>query len=305
MNAQVLTLDSAIPGLDIIEPKSGGIGAEIRGLDVNALTPQSPELAMIRNLIYKNKLVVLRDQALDEDKYVAFTRKLGRPQVYFQPQYHHPKHPEIFVSSNVPDEKGQKIGVSGTGKYWHTDCAFEKKPLSFTSVYPLIFPKMSRETSYIDMVEVLKKLPVALRRCVEGGAFIHEGQMRYKVQASDIDKSLRELLDRINQEVPPVEHPAIIEHPVTGEKSLYVSSGFTTKLVGLSYEENQRFMQELFAFIEQPEHVHTHYWEEGDLIIWDNRTVIHKASGVRPGETSKMYRVGIYDDLPFYVGLEK
>ena len=289
--------------LEITEAKPGKIGAEIKGLDVNSLTSQSPELAMIRNLIYKNKLVVLRDQELDEEGYVAFARKLGRPQTYFQPQYHHPNHPEIFVSSNVPDENGNKIGVSGTGKYWHTDCQFEKQPLSFTSVYPLIFPKLSRETSYIDMVEVYKALPASLKSQVDGAFFIHEGQMRYKVQAEDIDKSLRELLDRINDQVPPVQHPAVIEHPVTGDKALYVSSGFTTKRVGLSFEENQRFMQELFAFIEQQERVHTHYWEEGDLIIWDNRSLIHKASGVKPGETSKMYRVGIYDDLPFYVGI--
>lgn len=289
--------------LEITEAKPGKIGAEIKGLDVNSLTSQSPELAMIRNLIYKNKLVVLRDQELDEDSYVAFARKLGRPQTYFQPQYHHPNHPEIFVSSNVPDENGNKIGVSGTGKYWHTDCQFEKQPLSFTSVYPLIFPKLSRETSYIDMVEVYKALPASLKSQVDGAFFIHEGQMRYKVQAEDIDKSLRDLLDRINDQVPPVQHPAVIEHPVTGDKALYVSSGFTTKRVGLSFEENQRFMQELFAFIEQQERVHTHYWEEGDLIIWDNRSLIHKASGVKPGETSKMYRVGIYDELPFYVGI--
>jgi len=289
--------------LEITEAKPGKIGAEIKGLDVNSLSSQAPELAMIRNLIYKNKLVVLRDQDLDEEGYVAFARKLGRPQTYFQPQYHHPKHPEIFVSSNVPDENGNKIGVSGTGKYWHTDCQFEKQPLSFTSVYPLIFPKMSRETSYIDMVEVYKNLPAKLKSAVDGATFIHEGQMRYKVQAEDIDKSLRELLDKINEQVPPVTHPAVIEHPVTGEKTLYISSGFTTKMVGLSYEDNQRLMRELFDFIEQKEHVHTHYWEEGDLIIWDNRSLIHKASGVKPGETSKMYRVGIYDDLPFYVGI--
>ncbi|MEQ1638821.1 MAG: TauD/TfdA family dioxygenase [Methylococcales bacterium] len=297
MTAQTLALE-------IVEAKPGKIGAEIRGLDVNSLTGQSPELWMIRNLIYKNKLVVLRDQELDEDRYVAFTRKFGRPQRYFQPQYHHPKYPEIFVSSNVPDENGKKIGVSGTGKYWHTDCQFEKNPLSFTSVYPLIFPKMSRETSYIDMVEMYKKLPADLKSYVDGATFIHGGQLRYKVQAEDIDKSLRELLDRINEQVPPVAHPAVIEHPVTGEKCLYVSSGFTTKRIGLSYEENQQLMKALFDFIEQKEHIHTHYWEEGDLIIWDNRSVIHKASGVQPGETSKMYRVGIYDDLPFYVGIE-
>jgi taurine dioxygenase len=298
MNAQ--TLD-----FEIIEANPGKIGAEIRGLDVNTLTPDSPELAMIRNLIYQNKLLVLRDQDVTAREYVAFARKLGRPQVYFQPQYHHPSHPEIFVSSNVIEADGKKLGVSGTGRYWHTDCAFEQNPLSFTSIYPLVFPKSARETSYIDMAEVYKKLPTELKSAVDGATAIHEGQMRYKVQATDIDRSLRELLDRINTEVPPVAHPAIIEHPVTGEKILYISSGFTTQLVGLNHEENQRILQALFEFIEQPEHIHTHYWEEDDLIIWDNRPLVHKASTVKPGEKSKSYRIGIYDELPFYVGIEK
>jgi taurine dioxygenase len=289
--------------IEIIEARPGNIGAEIKGLDVNTLTAQAPEIAKIRELIYKNKLVVLREQSLTAEQYVAFTRKLGRPQVYFQPQYHHPDHPEVFVSSNVIEANGKKLGVSGTGRYWHTDCAFEKHPLSFTSIYPLVFPKSARETSYIDMAAVYQKLPLNLRTYVENGIAVHEGQMRYKVQASDIDKSLRELLDRINTEVPPVKHPAVIVHPVTGEKILYMSSGFTTKLEGLSYEENQEVMKELFDFIEKPEHIHTHYWEEGDLIIWDNRPLNHKASSVKPGELSKSYRVGIYDDLPFYVGI--
>ncbi|MDT4329820.1 TauD/TfdA dioxygenase family protein [Methylomonas sp. MS20] len=290
-------------GLEINEAKQGKIGAEIIGLDVNSLSENAPELALIRQLIYKNKLVVLRGQELNAERYVAFTRKLGRPQVYFQPQYHHPDHPEVFVSSNVIEADGKKLGVSGTGRYWHTDCAFEKHPLSFTSIYPLVFPKSARETSYIDMAAVYRKLPDELRSYVETATAVHEGKMRYKVQASDIDKSLAELLDRIHNEVPPVNHPAVIQHPVTGEKILYISSGFTTKLAGLSYEENERVMQALFDFAEKPEHIHTHYWEEGDLIIWDNRPLVHKASSIQPGEKSKSYRIGIYDDLPFYVGI--
>ncbi|NOT86203.1 MAG: TauD/TfdA family dioxygenase, partial [Methylococcaceae bacterium] len=85
MTTQTLTLE-------ITEAKPGKIGAEIRGLDVNSLTSESPELELIRHLIYKNKLVVLRDQEVNAEEYVAFTRKLARPQVYFQPQYHHPNH---------------------------------------------------------------------------------------------------------------------------------------------------------------------------------------------------------------------
>ena len=290
--------------LEVIAPKPGNIGAEIRGLDVKALASGAAEFKTILETIYRHKLVVIRGQDLGSQEYVDFTRKLGTPQIYFQDNYHHPKHPEIFVSSNV-NKPGEKIGVKGTGRYWHTDCAFEKKPLSLTSIKPVVLPNSARETYYIDMHQVYKKLPEDLTAIVENATAQHEGQMRYKVQACDIDKSLRELLDWINDEVPPVQHPAIIQHPVTGDKILYINSGFTTKIVGYNYEENQKIMQALFDFIEREEHIHTHRWQEGDVIIWDNRYLNHKACTVPPGEKSKSYRIGIYDDYPFYVGLEK
>lgn len=289
--------------MGIIEPPPGRIGAQITDLDVRALEPDAPELQQIRELIYRHRLVTLRNQELSAEEYVAFTYKLGNPQIYFQPQYHHPDHPEIFVSSNVL-ENGRKVGVKGTGRYWHTDCQFEPKPLSFTSIMPQILPRSARQTFYIDMAGIYRCLPDELRDLVDGRTAVHEAQVRYKIQESDVDVSLRDLLDRMNYETPPARHPAVITHPVTGEEILYLSSGFTTRLLGYTHEENRAVMARLFEFIERDAHIQTHYWEAGDLIIWDNRLLIHKASAVPPGEQSKSYRIGIYDGLPFYAGLQ-
>jgi len=296
-------LASSMP-FEVNHAADGEIGAEIIGLDVKTLHHDSPELAVIRDAIYRNKVIALRGQDLTPAEYVEFSNKLGRPQVYFQPQYHHPDHPNIFVSSNVMED-GKKVGVSGTGKYWHTDCAFESKPLSFTAVLPQLFPESARMTYYIDMHKVYEAMPAHLKAYVKNANIVHAAQLRYKIQASDLDLSLLQLLDRMNEEVPPVEHPAVIEHPVTHEKILYMSSGFSTKIVGLSHEENQKVMQELFDFIEKEEHIYTHHWQKGDLMIWDNRYLNHRSSAVPAGKASKMYRIGIYDDLPFYMGLEK
>jgi taurine dioxygenase len=290
----------------ITEAAPGKIGAEVRGWDVTTFTPGCHEAETLRQLIYRNKVVVMRGQRLDmtEQEQVNFARAVGRPQVYFQANYHHPDYPEIFVSNNL-NEDGKKFGVSGTGRYWHTDCSFEKHPLPFTSVRPIFFPKSARETSYIDMARVYRELPDDLRRYVDGRMAMQEAWPRYKVQACDLDRSIDELITNFKAECPPQAHPAVIEHPVTGEKILYISSGFTSGLVGLSYEENQRVMKALFEFAEQPKFIHTHFWEEGDMIIWDNRSLVHKGSKAKPGEYSRMYRIGIYDDLPFYVGIEQ
>lgn len=274
----------------------------IEDLDVRTLADGDPVFQALRDGLYQHSLITLRGQDLTPAEYVAFCHKLGRPQIYFQDNYHHPDHPEIFVSSNV-NKPGEKVGVAGTGRYWHTDCAFETKPLSLTAILPQIFPKTRRETFYINMAHVWASLPEHLAVQVRHAVAVHEGKMRYKIQACDIDLSLAEVLDRIHREVPPVRHPAVIQHPVTGREILYMSSGFTTQIEGLGYEENQQLLAELFAFIERPEHVFTHTWQEGDLIIWDNRMLNHKASTLPPGEKSKSYRIGIYDGLPFYQGL--
>lgn len=290
--------------IEIIDAEDGKIGGQIKGVDVKTLSPDSPESRQIREAIYRNKLVTIPDQDISTEQYLGFIKAIGKPQVYFQPQYHHPDHPEVFVSSNML-EKGKKVGVAGTGRYWHTDCAFEQKPLPMTSIRPIVFPQALRGTYYMNMARVYNELPDDLRDFLNKATAIHEGQMRYKVQASDIDKSLRELLDRINEEVPPVEHPAVITHPVTGEKSVYVSSGFTTKIKGLKHEENQEIMQRIWDFSEQEQFIHLHSWQKNDIIIWDNRCLNHMSSATPKGEYSKSHRIGLYDDYPFYVGLDK
>jgi len=288
--------------MEIREPAKGKIGAEVR-LGSRPLDSTEDACRTIKDLVYRHRLVVLPGLNLQAQEYVAFARKFGTPQVYFQGHYHHPEHPEIFVSSNVP-YKGEKFGVSGTGRYWHTDYQFFEQPLPLTMLYPQAFALKSRETSYIDMSMVLQRLPAALRRGVEGVRAQHDAKLRYKVQATDIDKSIAELLAEVAQLIPPVWHPAIVEHPATGESILYMSPGFTTALEGLDYETNRTFLADLFEFVTRPEHIHTQYWKDGDILLWDNRSLIHKASPNPAGEPSVSFRIGIYDQLPFYRGLQ-
>lgn len=288
--------------MKLVYPPLEQIGVQILDMEVASVTPA--EIEKIKQLVYDYKLVIFREQNISDAQYLEFAQNIGTPQVYPQDNYHHPEYPEFFVSSNVPKD-GQKIGVRGTGRYWHTDCAFLEEPLPFTMLYPQILPKSIRETYYIDMQQVYKKLPDRLKSYVEGKYLIHEGKWRYKVQEWDIDKAIIDILHGIEERFPAVKHPAITIHPVTGAKILYASSGFTTGIDGLDYETSQKALQELFAFIERKEHIHTHVWQDGDLILWSNRMLNHMASTVAPGEKSVSYRIGVYDGLPFYTSLEK
>lgn len=287
--------------LEVQEPAPGKIGAEIR-LSARAIVVDQEARERIRSLVYRHKLVVLRGMSLTTHEYVAFARNFGEPQIYFQNNYHHPEHPEIFVSSNQPYE-GKKFGVAGTGRYWHTDYQFFEQPLPLTMVYPQVFAPDARETSYIDMEVVHDRLPSQLRDALRGARAVHDAKLRYKVQSGDVDKSIQEILDEVEKLIQPTAHPAIIEHPVTGRRALYVSPGFTVRLETFDVETSRRLLEDVLQFVTRPEHVHSHYWEAGDILLWDNRTLLHKASSNAKREPSVSYRIGIYDGLPFYRGL--
>lgn len=274
----------------------GRLGAEITDVDLLALDAEDAE--EIRQTVYRQKLVVFRDQHLDDRQYISVARSLGRPQIYFQDNYHHPEHPEIFVSSNIP-MNGEKVGVAGTGQFWHTDYSFFDEPLSMTMVYPKVVPSSRRETLYVDMERIYETLPDELRAYTHTRCF-HDASSYYKIQPKDVDRPIIDLVREFKAIAPGAWHPTVLVHPVTGRKSLYVSEGFTTRIEGMGHEQYTVALRELFDFVGRPEHVYHHEWNLGDLMLWDNRTLIHQASRVRPGETSCSYRIGVYDALPFF-----
>lgn len=289
--------DALPTGVELALPPAGGMGAELRGVDPTRVTPEFA--AAVRALVYEHKLVVFRGLTMDEPGYVAFARRFGEPQIYFQPNYHHPRHPEIFVSSNVPLD-GRKVGVANTGAYWHTDYQFFPEPLPMTMVRPIQIPSGSRGTGYIDMARALAELPADLAAFARSARGVHEAKWRYKIQPGDVDKSITQILDEFGAETPTVAHPAVIEHPVNGRACLYVSRGFTVGFQGLSSAEGRERLAALLAHVEREDRVHHHAWAPGDLLFWDNRQVIHRAGGGAPGEPSVSYRIGVYDGLPFY-----
>ncbi len=286
----------SLPPLPPPEVAPPGLTPQALALDLR--TVDDAMAARLRELCYRWKLLVFKGQDLTDEEYIAFARKVGTPEPYFQDHYHHPDHPEIFVSSNVPMD-GRKVGVAGTGRMWHADYSFFDRPLAFTCVFPKILPRVKRETYYVDMARVYRELPDALKKDIAGLTAFNDAWDYYKVQPWDIDRAVRELIDQWHREAPGASHPLVVRHPATGEDILYCSSGFTKRVEGVTAERGEALLRELFAFAEQPRFKHCQPWEEGDLFMWDNRTLIHHASSVPAGEQSRSYRISLYDELPF------
>jgi taurine dioxygenase len=243
--------------------------------------------------------VVLVRQDFDEAQYVAFAHRLGTPQIHLQPHRRHPAWPEIFVSSNVHCG-GETVGLHGTGSYWRTDGAFLTEPLPLTMLAPRVVPPTPCVTSFIDMEDIYERLSDPLRRFAESHSAIHDAKWRYMVQPSDVGRSLVDIFDECESVAPPVVHPVVIEHPVRRTRSLYISRGFTVGFENLSHAQSASWLEQLLSFAEYAQPVHHQPWNDGEILIWDNRVLIHEVMQQSIDEVSVSYRIRISDGLPFY-----
>lgn len=283
--------------MQIIPGENGVLGAQIHEVDLGAIT--GGQARDILAAVHHHALVRFKGQNMSVHQYVEFGENLGTIMPYPDERYRHPEHPGVFVSSNV---KGRTMGMARSGYFWHTDLSFKPKPQPLTMLYPQLLPQAKRETLFINMANVYDALPAALRSIVDGRTAKHDPAMRYKVGQADVDANLDvgEILERGRRMFPAPTHPLVITHPATRRRILYMSSGFTTSIDGLPGGESQAALQELFAFIERPEHVQPHSWELGDIIVWDNRMLIHKAGYMAPDDFQTIFRLGIDDLVPFY-----
>jgi len=277
--------------------------------DLNAVKTSVDEFSVIKKLLYEHKVVILKDQNMSEQQFCNLATALGEPIPYLQENYHHPDYPLIFVSSNVK-KNGKKIGVARTGGYWHSDTSFLDHPIALTILYPQVIPLNSRRTTlFINLEKALNEMPAELKQRLDNSHLIHSGKWKYKVREEDIGLDMSEIMTLIHQVQPPVSHPAVIRHPVTRNKTLFASRGFTVGIDDMETDEANTLLEELFDFIEQDQFISEFQWQLGDIIIWDNRFLCHKAGrlaeannpvsdDINKEEDTLVYRIIVRDGYP-------
>ncbi|MFV0374016.1 TauD/TfdA dioxygenase family protein [Microbacterium sp.] len=281
--------------------QSAGLGVEVRGFDVDAVTPA--EIERLTQTVYRDKVVVLRDQGdITPAQFVRLGRMFGELVSYHEPMYHHPEFEEIFVSSNVPED-GKQIGVPKTGKFWHADYQFMPKPFAFTIFSPKVLPAKNRGTFFINMAQAYEALPDELKDAAAGTRCSHSVRKFFKIRPDDVYRPLGEVIREVEEHTPPVTFPTVMEHPVTGEKILFISEGFTVELHG---SDDPDLLDKLFEATGQLDTefthplIHQHGYESGDIVIWDNRTLIHRALHTTTPAATVSHRVTALDDHPLY-----
>ena len=277
---------SAVLGLEV--RPLGLFGAEIRGVDLARAT--GAEIEAIKSAWYRYDVLLFRRQQLTDDHLLAFSRHFGAldsPPNQGAGRKSPPGYPEIYIVSNVLDAKGEPIGALGDGEAaWHTDMSYAAQPPDASMLYSLEIPAQGGDTWFCSMKAALARMPKALVERIgkldikHDGTYDSGGYVRKGMTPSDDPRS--------SVGTP---HPVVIEHPVSHERALYLGRRRNAYVMGLELAESERLLDELWSYVETA--VYRHRWALGDLVLWDNRTTMHRRDAFDRKARRVMHRTQI------------
>jgi taurine dioxygenase len=274
---------TAVASTVAFRPLHGEFGCEVLGLDLarplDAAARKSVNEAFDRRL-----LLLFRGQTLSEEAHIAFSRGFGPLEVHVLNQYHHGRFPEIYVISNVgPDGKPQGEHPDRGTLVWHTDLSFMRVPSYATILYGVECAAEGGETWFADMLSAYEALPEATKIEVLGLRAVHD--LAVSRRQADEDPLTAEQ----RAKAPPVEHPLVRLHRPTGRRGLYLGS-HASHIAGRPVPEGEATIARLLAHATQDRFVYRHRWRPGDLLMWDNRATLHRATGYDTGRERRVMR---------------
>ncbi|GGJ93952.1 hypothetical protein GCM10009304_19990 [Pseudomonas matsuisoli] len=241
--------------------------------------------------------MVFRDQAITPEQQIEFSRRFGILQIHVLKQFHLAGHPEILIVSNIV-ENGQPVGLGDAGKFWHSDLSYKELPSLGSMLHAQELPEEGGDTLFADQHKAWDTLPDALKKAVEGRRAAHSYTARYaepKFEGNWRPTLSAEQLAQVQE----VIHPVVRTHPENGRKALFVSEGFTTRILDLPEDESRQILAELYAHSTHPDLIYRHQWQPRDMVFWDNRSLQHLAAGCPSHLRRKLYRTTIQGDATF------
>ncbi|MEQ1517441.1 MAG: TauD/TfdA family dioxygenase [Usitatibacteraceae bacterium] len=266
----------------------GNLGAEIRGIDLADTSPS--DIEAIKKAWYRHDVLLFRNQKLSDDHLLTFSRHFGTldsPPNQGAGRKSPVGYPEVYVVSNVLDDKGEPIGALGDGEAaWHTDMSYLPAPPDASMLYSLEIPKVGGNTWFASMKAALARMPADLRARIRNLDIKHDGEY-------DSGGNPRKGMTPSNDPRASVgtPHPAVIQHPVSGDQALYLGRRRNAYVVGLGLAESEALLDELWTYIEAA--VYEHRWALGDLVFWDNRTTMHRRDAFDRNARRVMHRTQI------------
>ena len=278
-------MDTAAINADLrIQPLTPALGAALPEVDLSAGIDQAAFDAVYHALL-RYQVLLFGPLDLPPGRQVEFARRFGEVQVHVMNQYHADAHPELYRLSNL-DERGEPNGKhpdKGT-LAWHTDGSWQRRTGQVTIIYGEVVPEQGGETHFCDMYGAYERLSPVWKERIAGLRAVHN---------LDFSRTRRHGEQPMTAEqraaVPPVDQPIVRTHPDTGRKCLYLGD-HAEYIQGMDYDAGRALIDELNTLAVHPDLTYEHRWVPGQLIVWDNRCVMHRATEYDPATQRRVVR---------------
>lgn len=253
-----------------IRPHHNGPGAEVLGVDLATLAPGA-QLDSLRKAFLRHGVIYLRNQTITNEGILSFASQIGEIEHHLNYRADGSEIPPIHDVTNLDASGNPSVSpTNNENYYWHSDKSYRPRPALLTMLYGVEIPPSGGDTEFADMTAAYGALPVDTKQKIDKLKVVHSWRhMREKL-------SNRSLTDEEAREFPDVVHPLVRVHPNTGEKSLYLGM-YASGVVDMPEIEGQQLLQTLLTHSTQARFVYAHKWQPRDLIMWDNRCLIHRA----------------------------
>jgi taurine dioxygenase len=267
-----------------VRPLTAKLGAEI--VDVTLADEMSDEVfAAIREAFLRYQVLLFPAQEVPPARQVALARRFGEVQIHVMNQYHADGYPELYRLSNL-DANGKPNGRhpdKGT-LVWHTDGSWRRRAGQATIIYGEVMPRTGGETHFCDMYGAYERLDATWKARIASLRAVH---------SLDFSRNRRHGEDPMTEEqrraTPPVDHPVVRTHPETGRKCLFLGD-HAESIVGMPYADGRALIEELNALAPHPDLTYEHRWRPGQLLVWDNRCTMHRATPYDPVTEGRVIR---------------
>jgi taurine dioxygenase len=269
------------------------LGAEVGGIDLSKPAARD-DVAAIEGAWRERLVVVFRGQTLSDPQLIAFSRNFGEldppgPNPYGEP--FNKQFPELNVISNVV-ENGKPIGNLGDGEaVWHADMTYVEVPPKAALLHSLEIPPTGGNTYFANMLAAYETLPPELKQAAAGKIAVHDASTN---SAGLLRKGYKQVTDV--RDVVGAQHPLVRTDPRTGRKALFLGRRPNAYVLGLAVPESEALLDALWAHATQRRFAMCHVWQVGDVLMWNNLSVLHRRDPFDPRSRRIMHRSQIKGD---------
>lgn len=275
-----------------VVPTGAALGADIRGIDLSDDIGEATFAAIYR--AWNDHLVLrFRDQKLNDDQLVAFSRRFGdldMAPIGAKDQPFERHRPEVAVISNIVVDGKSLGGLGNSELVWHQDMSYNELPPKASLLYGVETPAKGGETFFYDLYKAYETLPARLKTRIHNLSCKHDATRN---SSGQLRQGFEERYS--NKDRPGAVHPLAVKHPETGRTSLYLGRRPNAWVVGLSDSDSDALLDELWSHIQNGPFSWAQEWHRGDLIIWDNRCTLHRRNTLDPSLRRLMHRTQVRD----------